>query len=132
MTLSVVFVHVEGEEIDNFVWVLEKLDGMFVRPDAIPHIISTDKGIALMNVVICISNVVQLIVTIPHPQECESQMQNVCASARQSEVVMTAFDSIANASTPDEYQQCLENFEEVSAPFDNFIDYVKYTRFIPQ
>lgn len=41
---------------------------------------------------------------------------------------MTEFESVANTSTLDD---CLEDFKEVLAQFDNFVGYAKNTWFIP-
>lgn len=44
---------------------------------------------------------------------------------------MATFDLVTSAPTLEEYQQRLIHLREVSASFDNFIDYVENTWLIP-
>lgn len=41
MNFSIAFAYFERKKIDNFVWVLEKMKGMFMRPDDRPQVILT-------------------------------------------------------------------------------------------
>ena len=49
MTFSVGFAYLEGERLNNVVWALERFQGLFLRHDAFPEVIVTDKDLALMN-----------------------------------------------------------------------------------
>jgi len=49
MKFSDAFAYLEGEHINNVVWALEQFRGIFLRHDAIPQVIITDKDSALMN-----------------------------------------------------------------------------------
>ena len=49
MTFSVGFAYLEGERLNNMVWALERFQGLFLRHDAFPEVIVTDKDLALMN-----------------------------------------------------------------------------------
>ena len=48
MIFSVAFVYLEGEHVNNVVWALETFRSMFMRRDAIPQIIVSDKDSALI------------------------------------------------------------------------------------
>ena len=49
MTFSTTFVYLEEERINNVVWALERFRGIFLRRDAIPQVIVTDRGATFMN-----------------------------------------------------------------------------------
>ena len=49
MTFSAGFVYLEGERVNNMVWALERFRGVFMRHDAIPQVIVTNKDSTLMN-----------------------------------------------------------------------------------
>ena len=51
MTFYAGFVNLEGERLNNVVWALERFQGIFLRCDALPGVIVTDRDLTLMNVV---------------------------------------------------------------------------------
>ncbi|KAH1240868.1 PKS-NRPS hybrid synthetase [Glycine max] len=51
MTFSADFSYLEGECLNNFVWDLERFRGLFMRADALPEIIVTDRDLSLMNAI---------------------------------------------------------------------------------
>ncbi|KAL5124832.1 hypothetical protein HKD37_02G005163 [Glycine soja] len=51
MTFSAGFAYVEGERVNNLVWALQRFRGLFLKRDALPGVIVTDRDQALMNVV---------------------------------------------------------------------------------
>ena len=51
MTFSAVFAYLEGERLNNTVWALQWFQGLFLKRDALPGVIVTDRHLALMNVV---------------------------------------------------------------------------------
>ena len=51
MTFSAAFAYLEGKYVNNIVWALERFWGIFLRCDAIPQVIVTDKDSTLMIVV---------------------------------------------------------------------------------
>ncbi|RZB80918.1 hypothetical protein D0Y65_030591 [Glycine soja] len=51
MTFSAVFAYLEGERLNNIVWALQWFQGLFLKRDALPGVIVTDRHLALMNVV---------------------------------------------------------------------------------
>ncbi|KAH1266469.1 Protein FAR1-RELATED SEQUENCE 5 [Glycine max] len=51
MTFSVGFAYLEGERLNNVVWALERFQGLFMRADALPGVIMTDRDLSLMNAV---------------------------------------------------------------------------------
>jgi len=50
MTFSIGFAYLEGERLNNVVWALERFRGIFLRCDALPGVIVTDRDLTLMNV----------------------------------------------------------------------------------
>ncbi|KAH1197775.1 Protein FAR1-RELATED SEQUENCE 5 [Glycine max] len=51
MTFSAGFAYVEGERVNNLVWALQRFRGLFLKHDALPEVIVTDRDQALMNAV---------------------------------------------------------------------------------
>ena len=51
MTFSAGFAYLEGKGVNNVVWALEWFQGLFLKCDAFPRVIVTDRGLALMNAV---------------------------------------------------------------------------------
>ena len=51
MTFSASFAYLEIERLNNMVWALEQFQGLFLRRDALPEVIVTDRDLALMNAV---------------------------------------------------------------------------------
>ena len=49
MTFFVDFAYLEGERVNNVVWALEWFRGFFLRHDALPGVIVTDRDLTLMN-----------------------------------------------------------------------------------
>ncbi|KAL5178715.1 hypothetical protein HKD37_01G000174 [Glycine soja] len=49
MTFSTSFAYLEGEHLNNVVWALEQFRGIFLRRDALPRVVVTDRDLALMN-----------------------------------------------------------------------------------
>ena len=51
MTFSAAFAYLEGERLNNVVWALQRFRDLFMRVDAFPGVIVTDKDLSLMNAV---------------------------------------------------------------------------------
>jgi len=51
MTFFVGFAYLEGECLNNVVWALERFRGIFLRRDALPGVIMTNRDLTLMNAV---------------------------------------------------------------------------------
>ena len=51
MTFSASFAYLEGERLNNVVWALKRFRGLFIRRDALPRVIVTNRDLALMNAV---------------------------------------------------------------------------------
>jgi len=51
MTFSAGFAYLEGEHLNNVVWVLKRFQGLFMRAEALPEVIVTDRDLSLMNAV---------------------------------------------------------------------------------
>ncbi|KAH1194436.1 Protein FAR-RED ELONGATED HYPOCOTYL 3 [Glycine max] len=51
MTFSAGFAYLEGKHLNNVVWALEWFRGIFLRRDALPGVIVTNRDLTLMNVV---------------------------------------------------------------------------------
>ena len=50
MPFSAGFAYLEGERLNNVIWALERFRDIFLRRDALPGLIVTDRDLALMNV----------------------------------------------------------------------------------
>ena len=51
MTFSTTFAYLEGERLNNVVWTLQRFRGLFMRVDALPGVIMTDRDFSLINAV---------------------------------------------------------------------------------
>ncbi|XP_028186404.1 protein FAR1-RELATED SEQUENCE 6-like [Glycine soja] len=51
MTFSAGFAYVKGERVNNLVWALQRFRGLFLKRDALPGVIVTNRDQALMNAV---------------------------------------------------------------------------------
>ena len=51
MTFFIGFAYLEGEHLNNVVWVLERFHHLFMGVDALPGVIVTDRDLSLMNAV---------------------------------------------------------------------------------
>ncbi|KAL5172570.1 hypothetical protein HKD37_16G045296 [Glycine soja] len=51
ITFFVAFAYLEREQLNNVVWALQRFQGLFLRRDALPRVIVTDRDLALMNAV---------------------------------------------------------------------------------
>jgi len=51
MTFFIGFAYLEGEHLNNVVWVLERFHHLFMGVDALPGVIVTDRDLFLMNAV---------------------------------------------------------------------------------
>ncbi|KAL5146501.1 hypothetical protein HKD37_06G016326 [Glycine soja] len=106
MTFSVVFAYLEG---------------IFLRRDALPRVIVTDKDLALMNEVKTIF------------LECTNLLcrfhidKNVKAN-----YVMDAWGSLVDYPLEEQFDECLKKFEIACSPWPMFVDYVNETWIIPQ
>ena len=49
MTFSVTFVYMKAKRKVNFVWALQKFEGIFFRVDGLPKVIITKRDLALMD-----------------------------------------------------------------------------------
>jgi len=51
MTFSATFAYMEGERLNNVVWALQRFQGLFMKVDALPRVIVTNRDLSLMNAV---------------------------------------------------------------------------------
>ena len=51
MTFSIAFAYLEGECLNHVVWGLQWFQGFFLKREALPGVIVTDRDLALMNAV---------------------------------------------------------------------------------
>ena len=128
MTFAVAFAFVESEKMDNFIWVLEKVKSMLLKEDALPKVIVTDRDLALMNAVAKVFPTSSNLLCQFHIRKnVRAKCKTYVYPQDKIELVMTAFDSVIDSPDEDAYTHRLTHFEDVSAPFSNFIDYVKNT-----
>ena len=51
MIFSASFAYLEGECVNNVVWDLERFQGLFLIPDALPRVIVTNRDLTFINIV---------------------------------------------------------------------------------
>ncbi|KAL5165118.1 Protein FAR1-RELATED SEQUENCE 5 [Glycine soja] len=126
MTFYAGFVNLEGERLNNVVWALERFQGIFLRCDALPGVIVTDRDLTLMNVVKFVF------------PECTNLLcsfhinKNVKAKCKSLiEYVMDAWGTLVDCPSEQQFDEWLKKFEMVCSPWPMFVDYVKETWIIP-
>ncbi|KAL5127470.1 Protein FAR1-RELATED SEQUENCE 5 [Glycine soja] len=116
MTFSVGFAYVEGERINNLVWALQRFRDLFLKRDAFPGVIVTDRDQTLMNAV----------------KDVFPEYTNLLCSFHINKNVKAKCKSlIAQNNAWDYFDECLKKFKMVCAPWPMFVDYVKETWIIP-
>ncbi|KAH1203736.1 PKS-NRPS hybrid synthetase [Glycine max] len=110
MTFSVNFAYVEGERVNNLVWALQRFRDLFLKRDALPGVIVTDRDQELMNAVKDVF------------PECTNLLCNFHINKNRS---------LTDCPSEHQFDECLKKFEIACAPWPMFVDYVKETWIIP-
>ncbi|KAH1253954.1 PKS-NRPS hybrid synthetase [Glycine max] len=112
MTFSVGFAYLEGERLNNVVWALEQFRGLFMRADALPGVIVTDRDLSLMNAVKTIFlDATNLLCQFHIDKNVKAKRKTLVAQNNAWDYVMEAWGSLVdcpNESSFDEYHKNLK------------------------
>ncbi|KAL5133189.1 putative protein FAR1-RELATED SEQUENCE 10 [Glycine soja] len=132
MTFSVGFAYMEGEHINNLVWALQRFRGLFLKRDALPGVIVTDRDQALMNAVKDVFPECTNLLCIFHiNKNVKAKCKSLIAQKNAWDYVMDCWGSLTDCPSEQQFDECLKKFEVACAPWPIFVDYVKETWIIP-
>jgi alpha-glucosidase len=126
-TFVVGFGYMECEKMENYCWVLEKLKALFIKQDLFPHVILTDRELALMNAIeVVFPHAVNLLCTWHINKNVNARCgAHVVKDMRK--LVKQLWQNIVFSQDEAEYQQRLNEFEQACAGSSKFLDYVNDT-----
>ncbi|KAH1250309.1 Protein FAR1-RELATED SEQUENCE 2 [Glycine max] len=132
MTFSAGFAYVEGERVNNLAWALQRFRGLFLKRDALPGVIVTDKDQALMNAVKDVFPECTNLLCIFHiNKNVKAKCKSLIAQKNAWDYVMDCWGSLTDCPSEQQFDECLKKFEVACAPWPIFVDYVKETWIIP-
>ncbi|KAH1190039.1 Protein FAR1-RELATED SEQUENCE 5 [Glycine max] len=132
MTFSAGFAYVEGERVNNLVWALQRFRGLFLKRDALPGVIVTDRDQALMNAVKDVFPECTNLLCIFHiNKNVKAKCKSLIAQKNAWDYVMDCWGSLTDCPSEQQFDECLKKFEVACAPWPIFVDYVKETWIIP-
>ena len=132
MTFSVGFAYVEGERVNNLVWALQRFRGLFLKRDALPGVIVTDRDQTLMNAVKDVFPECTNLLCIFHiNKNVKAKCKSLIAQKNAWDYVMDCWGSLTDCPSEQQFDECLKKFEIACAPWPMFVDYVKETWIIP-
>ncbi|KAL5153284.1 Protein FAR1-RELATED SEQUENCE 5 [Glycine soja] len=132
MTFSAGFIYVEGERINNLVWVLQLFRGLFLKRDALPGVIVTNRDQTLMNAVKdVLPECTNLLCSFHINKNVKAKCKSLIAQKNAWDYVMDCWGSLTDCPSEQQFDECLKKFEMTCAPWPMFVDYVKETWIIP-
>ncbi|KAL5179249.1 Protein FAR1-RELATED SEQUENCE 5 [Glycine soja] len=132
MTFSAGFAYVEGERVNNLVWDLQCFRGLFLKRDALPGVIVTDRDQTLMNAVKDVfPECTNLLCSFHINKNVKAKCKSLIAQKKAWDYVMDCWGSLTDCPSEQQFDECLKEFEMACAPWPMFVDYVKETWIIP-
>ncbi|KAL5153993.1 hypothetical protein HKD37_19G053451 [Glycine soja] len=131
MTFFAGFVYLEGERVNNVVWSLERFRDLFLRRDALPRVIVTDRDLTLMNAVKIVFPKCTNLCRFHINKNVKSKCRSLIGKKNAWEYVMDAWRSLVDCRFEHQFDDCLKKFEISCSPWSMFVDYVNKTWIIP-
>ncbi|KAH1246678.1 hypothetical protein GmHk_06G016710 [Glycine max] len=95
MTFFTAFAYLERERLYNVIWALQRFRGLFMRVDALPGVIVTDRDLSLMNAVkIVFSNATNLLCQFHIDKNVKAKCKTLVAQKNAWDYVMDAWGSL--------------------------------------
>ena len=117
MTFSASFAYLERERLNNMVWALEQFQGLFLRRDALPEVIVTDRDLALMNAVKTVFHeFTNLLCRFNIDKNVKTKCKFVIGQKNAWDYVMDAWGSLVDCPSEHQFNDCLKKFEIVCSP----------------
>ncbi|KAL5149610.1 Protein FAR1-RELATED SEQUENCE 5 [Glycine soja] len=132
MTFSAGFAYVEGERVNNLVWALQRFRGLFLKRDALPGVIVTDRDQTLMNAVKDVFPECTNLLCIFHiNKNVKAKCKSLIAQKNVWDYVMDCWGSLTDCPLEQQFDEYLKKFEVACTSWLIFVDYVKETWIIP-
>ncbi|KAH1233717.1 Protein FAR1-RELATED SEQUENCE 5 [Glycine max] len=132
MKFFVGFAYVEGERVNKLVWALQRFRGLFLKRDALPGVIVTDRDQALMNAAKDVFPECTNLLCIFHiNKNVKAKCKSLIAQKNAWDYVMDCWGSLTDCPSEQQFDECLKKLEIACAPWPMFVDYVKETWIIP-
>lgn len=128
MTFSASFAYLEGERVNNMVWALEWFWGLFLRCDALPGVIVTNKDLALMHAMKTVfPEWTNLLCRFHIDKNVKAKCKSLIGQKNAWEYVMDAWGSLVDCPSEHQFDDCLKKFEIACSSWPMFVDYVNET-----
>jgi len=129
MTFSTAFAYLEGECLNNVVWALQRFQGLFLRCDALPGVIVTNRDLTLMNAVKTIfPEATNLLCQFHIDKNVKTKWKTLVGQKNARDYCMR---SLVDCPFEQQFDECLKKFEIACSPWPMFVDYVNQTWLIP-
>ncbi|KAH1261764.1 PKS-NRPS hybrid synthetase [Glycine max] len=117
MTFSADFAYVEGERVNNLVWALQRFRGLFLKRDALPGVIVTDRDQTLMNAVKDVFPECTNLLCIFHiNKNVKAKCKSLIAQKNAWDYVIDCWGSLTDCPSEQQFDECLKKFEIACAP----------------
>jgi len=132
MTFSTAFAYLEGEHLNNVVWTLQWFRGLFMRVDALPGVIVTDRDFSLMNAVKTVfPDAMNLLCRFHIEKNVKVKCKTLVAQKNAWDYVMEAWGSLVNCPCESSFDEYVKKIEMDCSSWPIFVDYVCQTWVIP-
>ena len=112
ITFFVAFAYLEREQLNNVVWALQRFQGLFLRRDALPRVIVTDRDLALMNAVkVVFLEATNLLCWFHIDKNVKAKCKILAGKKNAWDYVMEAWESLVDCPSKQQFNECLKNFE---------------------
>ncbi|RZB86186.1 40S ribosomal protein S17-3 [Glycine soja] len=117
MTFSVGFAYLEGEHVNNVIWALERFQGIFLRCDALPGAIVTERDLALMNAVKTVFlDCTNLLCRFHIDKKVKAKCKSLIGQKNAWDYVIDAWGSLVDCRSEHQFDDCLKKFEIACSP----------------
>ncbi|KAH1224997.1 hypothetical protein GmHk_11G031990 [Glycine max] len=132
MIFSASFAYLEGECVNNVVWDLERFQGLFLIPDALPRVIVTNRDLTFINIVkIVFLECTNLLYRFHIDKNVKTKCKSLVGQKNAWDYVMEAWGSLVDCPSKEDFNECFKKFEIACSPRPMFVDYVNQTWIIP-
>ncbi|KAL5180235.1 PKS-NRPS hybrid synthetase [Glycine soja] len=132
MTFSTTFAYLEGERLNNVVWTLQRFRGLFMRVDALPGVIMTDRDFSLINAVKTIfPDATNLLCRFHIDKNVKAKCKTLVVQKNAWDYVMEAWGSLVYCPCESSFDEYLKKFEMACSLWPMFVDYACQTWVIP-
>jgi len=118
----------EEERLNNVVWALQWFQGLFMRVDALPGVIVTDRDLSLMNAMKTIFlDATNLLCRFHIDKNVKAKCKTLVAQKNPWDYMMEAWGSLVDCPCESSFDEYLKIFEMACSLWPMFVDYVCQT-----